>query len=153
MNNIKLFEEFDYGDNKPVQVVIGLLIKSSKNRFFLVHRGDGMKYWSLISGGQDSDDVDDISTIRREMEEELMLHDSSSIKIRHVRDENIPGKKRIFRYYVGYVDEEFEAHLDHENLDWGWFDPNGYSTINGDKQYWGLPYPLYPGLLDKIREF
>jgi hypothetical protein len=48
MDNIKLFEEFDYGDNKPVQVVIGLLIKSSKNRFFLVHRGDGMKYWSLI---------------------------------------------------------------------------------------------------------
>lgn len=154
MKLIKLFEEFEFSPSeRPVEVVVGLLIKSSAGRFFLVHRGDGGKFWSLMSGGQDSTDVDDVETIRREMAEELMLHDTSGIKIEFVREENIPGKNRVFRYYIGHVDKEFVAHLDHENLDWGWFNPNGDSIVNGHRHTWGLPYPLYPGLIDKISTF
>lgn len=153
MKRIKLFEEFEFSPSDKVEVVIGLLIKSARGRFFLVHRGDGGRFWSLMSGGQDSTDTDDIHTIRREMAEELMLRDTSGMKIEFVREENIPGKKRVFRYYIGHVDKEFDVRLDHENIDWGWFDPNGYSTINGHKQSWGLPFPLYPGLIQKITEF
>jgi 8-oxo-dGTP pyrophosphatase MutT (NUDIX family) len=154
MMRIKLYEEFEFVPvNRPVEVVVGLLIRSSKGRFFLVHRGDGARFWSLMSGGQDESDSDDITTIRREMSEELMLHDTSNIKIEYVGEENITSKRRVFRYYIAHVDKEFDAHLDHENLDWGWFHPHGDSMINGHRHTWGLPYPLYPGLLDKIVNF
>lgn len=154
MMRIKLFEEFEIiPANRPVEVVVGLLIRSSKGRFFLVHRGDGARFWSLMSGGQDESDSDDITTIRREMGEELMLHDTSNIKIEYVGEENITSKRRVFRYYIAHVDKEFDVHLDHENIDWGWFNPHGDSVINGHKHAWGLPYPLYPGLLDKIVNF
>jgi 8-oxo-dGTP pyrophosphatase MutT (NUDIX family) len=154
MMRIKLYEEFEFVPvNRPVEVVVGLLIRSSKGRFFLVHRGDGARFWSLMSGGQDESDSDDVTTIRREMSEELMLHDTSNIKIEYVGEENITSKRRVFRYYIAHVDKEFDAHLDHENLDWGWFHPHGDSMINGHRHTWGLPYPLYPGLLDKIVNF
>lgn len=137
---------------QPTETVVGLLIKCRRTgRILLVQRNDRNRYWSLLSGGQDETDTDDIHTIKREMQEELRMKDADSVEIIKVRDEIVAGGKRLFKYYEGFVDEEFSVILDDENLSWGWFDPKGISRINGESNTFGLPSRLYPGLEEKIQ--
>jgi len=137
---------------QPTETVVGLLIKCRRTgRILLVQRNDRNRYWSLLSGGQDETDTDDIHTIKREMQEELRVKDLDSVEIIKVRDEIVAGGKRLFKYYEGFVDEEFSVILDDENLSWGWFDPKGISRINGESNTFGLPSRLYPGLAEKIQ--
>jgi 8-oxo-dGTP pyrophosphatase MutT (NUDIX family) len=137
---------------QPTETVVGLLIKCRRTgRILLVQRNDRNRYWSLLSGGQDETDTDDIHTIKREMQEELRMKDPDSVEIIKVRDEIVAGGKRLFKYYEGFVDEEFSVILDDENLSWGWFDPKGISRINGESNTFGLPGVLYPGLREKIQ--
>ena len=137
---------------QPTETVVGLLIKCRRTgRILLVQRNDRNRYWSLLSGGQDETDTDDIHTIKREMQEELRMKDADSVEIIKVRDEIVAGGKRLFRYYEGFVDEEFSVILDDENLSWGWFDPKGISRVNGESNAFGLPSRLYPGLEEKIQ--
>jgi hypothetical protein len=155
MYHLKSFWEYWNGriaESVRQETVIGLLIRSRKTgRFFLVKRNDKNRYWSLLSGGQDAADRNDMSTIRREMGEELMLN-QMDIDIRPGGVELVKGGSRVFRWYMGWCGDEFSPHLDEENLDWGWFspDPKGESMVHGSYCQ-GLPSDLYPGLSDKIR--
>ena len=151
MKYLKSYKMFEFRQ-QPTETVVGLLIKCRRTgRIFLVQRNDRNRYWSLLSGGQDETDTDDIHTIKREMQEELRMKDPDSVEIIKVRDEIVAGGKRLFRYYEGFVDEEFSVILDDENLSWGWFDPKGISRINGESNTFGLPSRLYPGLAEKIQ--
>ena len=138
---------------QPTETVVGLLIKCrSTGRIFLVQRNDRNRFWSLLSGGQDETDTDDIHTIRREMQEELRIGDPDSIKIEKFGEELMAGGRRLFKYYQGFVDKEFSVILDDENISWGWFDPSGLSKVNGQSNLFGLPSRLYPGLKEKIQK-
>jgi 8-oxo-dGTP pyrophosphatase MutT (NUDIX family) len=151
MKYLKSYKMFEFRQ-QPTETVVGLLIKSrSTDRIFLVQRNDRNRYWSLLSGGQDETDNDDIHTIKREMREELRMNDPDSVEIVKVGDEIVAGGRRLFKYYQGFVDEEFSVILDDENLNWGWFDPKGISRINGESNTFGLPSGLYPGLIEKIQ--
>jgi 8-oxo-dGTP pyrophosphatase MutT (NUDIX family) len=137
---------------QPIETVVGMLIKCRRTgRIFLVQRNDRNRYWSLLSGGQDETDSDDIHTIKREMQEELRMKDPDSVEIVKVGDEIVAGGRRLFKYYEGFVDEEFSVILDDENISWGWFDQNDLSRVNGQSNMFGLPKRLYPGLIEKIQ--
>ncbi len=152
MKYLREFNMFEFR-KQPTETVVGLLIKSrSTGRVFLVQRNDRNRFWSLLSGGQDETDLDDIHTIRREMQEELRISDPDSIKIEKVGEELMTGGRRLFKYYQGFVDKEFSVILDDENISWGWFDPNGLSKVNGQSNLFGLPNRLYPGLKEKIQK-
>jgi len=143
---------FEFRQN-PIETVVGMLIKCRRTgRIFLVQRNDRNRYWSLLSGGQDETDTDDIHTIKREMQEELRIKDSDSLEIVKVGDEIVAGGRRLFKYYQGFVDEEFSVILDDENISWGWFDQNDLSRVNGQSNMFGLPKRLYPGLIEKIQK-
>ena len=151
MKYLRLYKMFEFRQ-QPTETVVGLLIKCRRTgRILLVQRNDRNRYWSLLSGGQDETDTDDIHTIKREMQEELRMKDPDSVEIIKVRNEIVAGGKRLFKYYEGFVDEEFSVILDDENLSWGWFDPKGISRINGESNTFGLPDVLYPGLREKIQ--
>lgn len=151
MKYLRSYKMFEFRQ-QPTETVVGMLIKCRKTgRVFLVQRNDRNRYWSLLSGGQDETDTDDIHTIRREMQEELRLKDPDSVEIIKVGDELAAGGRRLFKYYQGFVDEEFSAILDDENISWGWFDPNGLSKVNGQWNMFGLPKRIYPGLIEKIQ--
>lgn len=151
MKYLRSYKMFEFRQ-QPTETVVGLLIKCRRTgRILLVQRNDRNRYWSLLSGGQDETDTDDIHTIKREMQEELRVKDLDSVEIIKVRDEIVAGGKRLFKYYEGFVDEEFSVILDDENLSWGWFDPKGISRINGESNTFGLPSRLYPGLAEKIQ--
>ena len=150
--HIRDFRIFEFVDN-GVNVVVGLLIMCrSTGRVFLVQRNDPNKNWSLLSGGYDPNvDVDYLDCLRREMKEELFKDMGKiDIEIKNGGDEFIGSKNRNFKYFYGFVDKEFDVILDDENLKWGWFNPNGRSTINGSENTLGLPDNLYPGLKQKI---
>ncbi len=85
------------------------------------------------------------------MQEELRMSDPDSVEIIKVVDEIVAGGRRLFKYYEGFVDEEFSVILDDENISWGWFDPKGLSKVNGVSNMFGLPNRLYPGLKEKIQ--
>jgi len=151
MKYLRLYKMFEFRQ-QPTETVVGLLIKSrSTGRIFLVQRNDRNRYWSLLSGGQDETDTDDIHTIKREMLEELRINNPDSVEMVKVGDEIVAGGKRLFKYYEGYVDNEFSVILDDENISWGWFDPKGLSKVNGVSNMFGLPNRLYPGLIEKIQ--
>ena len=151
MKYLRSYKMFEFRQ-QPTETVVGLLIKCRRTgRILLVQRNDRNRYWSLLSGGQDETDTDDIHTIKREMHEELRMKDPDSVEIIKVRNEIVAGGKRLFKYYEGFVDEEFSVILDDENLSWGWFDPKGISRINGESNTFGLPGVLYPGLREKIQ--
>lgn len=136
---------------QPVETVVGLLILcKATGRVFLVHRNDRNRYWSLLSGGQDEGESD-LETLRREMMEELRLDLFDSLGARAAGEEILAGGRRIFRLYFGECQKEFRPILDDENLSWGWFDPKGLSSVNGDHRFWGLPSRLYPGLAENIK--
>lgn len=151
MKYLKSYKMFEF-KQQPTETVVGLLIKSRiTGRIFLVQRNDRNRYWSLMSGGQDETDTDDIHTIKREMKEELRMSNPDSVEIVKAGDEIVAGGRRLFKYYQGFVDEEFSVILDDENISWGWFDPNGLSRVNGQSNMFGLPNRLYPGLIEKIQ--
>jgi 8-oxo-dGTP pyrophosphatase MutT (NUDIX family) len=150
--HIRDFRIFEFVDN-DVSVVVGLLIMcKSTGRVFLVQRNDTNKNWSLLSGGYDPNvDVDYLDCLRREMKEELFRDMTKiDIEIKNGGDEFIKSKNRNFKYFYGFVDEEFDVILDDENLKWGWFKPEGRSILNGSQATFGLPDNLYPGLKQKI---
>jgi 8-oxo-dGTP pyrophosphatase MutT (NUDIX family) len=149
---IRDFRIFEYVNN-GVDVVVGLLILcKSTGRVFLIQRNDKNKYWSILTGGYDpNNDINYLDCIKREMEEELRFRDIKSISIQNGGDEFIQSKNRNFKYYYGVVEKEFSVILDDENLNWGWFSPNGESMINGHINTFGLPDNLYPGVIQKIQ--
>lgn len=149
---IKDFRIFEHIDN-GVEVVVGLLIMcKSTGRIFLIQRNDKNQYWSLLSGGYDpKQDHNYLDCIKREMGEELRFKNVTSIDIKRGGDEFIQHKMRNFKYFFGFVDKEFSVILDDENLNWGWFHPNGESVINGQFNTFGFPKSLYPGLTQKIQ--
>ena len=149
---IRDFRIFEYVNN-GVDVVVGLLILcKSTGRVFLIQRNDKNKYWSILTGGYDpNNDINYLDCIRREMEEELRFRDIKSISIQNGGDEFIQSKNRNFKYYYGVVEKEFSVILDDENLNWGWFNPNGESIINGHINTFGLPDNLYPCVIQKIQ--
>lgn len=151
MKYLRSYKMFEFRQ-QPIETVVGMLIKCRRTgRIFLVQRNDRNRYWSLLSGGQDETDSDDIHTIKREMQEELRMKDPDSVEIVKVGDEIVAGGRRLFKYYEGFVDEEFSVILDDENISWGWFDQNDLSRVNGQSNMFGLPKRLYPGLIEKIQ--
>ena len=151
MKYLRSYKMFEFRQ-PPTETVVGLLIKCRKTgRIFLVQRNDRNRVWSLLSGGQDETDTDDIHTIKREMREELRINNPDSVEIVKVGDEIVANGRRLFKYYEGFVDEEFSVILDDENISWGWFDPNGLSKVNGQSNMFGLPKRLYTGLIEKIQ--
>jgi len=145
LNTYKMFEF-----NVQIETVVGLLMLCEKTgRVFLVQRNDRNLYWSMLSGGQDEGEQD-LETLRREMREELRIRDFDSIDISPAGEELLIGGKRLFKLYFGLCDEEFQPTLDDENMNWGWFDPNGISKVNGEHNFYGLPERLYPGMREKI---
>lgn len=90
--------------------------------------------WGLISGGIE-DDEEVLEGLKREVKEECQIDpDIIDYELKFDEDER-DGK---FYYYEGLTDSEFIPTLDHENLDWGWFEKDD------------LPDPLYPEIDSKI---
>ena len=120
---------------------VGCLIQcETTKRFFLLHRNDLKPTWALMSGGVDEGETP-IEALKREIVEELSIN-PNIIRIEFERTEKIPERpNREFNYFKGYVNKEFKATLDHENLAYRW------CSIDE------LPQPLYPGLLTKIKTF
>jgi len=117
----------------------GVLIKCIKTgNVFLLLRNDKKPTWALMSGSIDAGE-NVIDGLKREIHEELLIN-PSNIVFNFIRIEQIPSKNREFHYYEGFVKEEFKPILDEENLNYGWFPK--------DK----LPAPLYPDLIDKIKD-
>ena len=121
------------------EIVAGILIKCSKtNNVLLLLRNDTTPVWALVSGGVNKNE-DVVAAIKREIYEELFIK-PNDIEIKFSGIEHLPIKNREFHYYEGISEIEFKPILDHENLNWGWFNKNE------------LPSPLYHGLLEKIQK-
>lgn len=119
------------------RIVAGVLIKCVEtNNVLLLYRNDKTPTWALVSGGI-SKGENPLEGLKREIYEE-MFADPSKIDFKFVRVEHIPEKNIDFYYYEGFTMSEFTPILDHENLNFGWF--------NKDK----LPSPLFRGLAEKI---
>lgn len=115
-----------------------LMISRETSRLFLLRRSNEGKHplvWSLLSGEMNPGESP-IETLKREIVEEIQIS-PDIIKINYVYTEK--AKSLHFHYFIGFVDGEFEPTLDHENVDFGWFEH--------DK----LPSPLFPGLNEKIK--
>ena len=124
-------------EKEVVNVAAGVLIKcTSTNRVLLLLRNDKKPTWALMSGGiEEGEDV--MAGLIREIDEEMNI-DGSIIDFNFMTIERVPRKNLEFHYYEGFVDKEFKPVLDHENLNYGWFDIDN------------LPSPLYPGLDIKV---
>lgn len=124
-------------ENNPKKIVAGVLIKCIEtNRVFLLLRNDKIPTWALMSGTID-DGENIMDGLKREIYEEL-FHRANDIQFKKIRVEQIPEKNIEFHYYQGLTNKEFIPILDHENLNYGWFDKDN------------LPSPLYKGLDEKI---
>lgn len=119
---------------------VGVLIKCDKtDKIFLMLRNDKRPTWSLVSGGLENGE-EPIDCLKREVSEELSI-DPNIINYKKVGVEDIPSKNLTFHYYEGLTSNEFIPKLDHENLEWGWFEKDN------------LPSPLYTGMEQKIKNF
>ena len=124
-------------ETKPKKIAAGVLIQCTETgRVFLLFRNDRVPIWSLMSGGVDEGETP-IEALKREMFEELFVR-PNVVQFKPIRVEQIPERNMEFHYFEGLTNSEFLPILDHENLDFGWFDK--------DK----LPSPLYKGLAEKI---
>lgn len=116
----------------------GVLVKArDTGRVFLMLRCPSPNHgltWGLISGGVEVEE-DILEGLKREVREETQI-DPRIIDYTPISDEE--ERDGRFYYYEGFTDSEFIPTLDHENLDWGWFDKDD------------LPEPLYPELDTKI---
>jgi len=123
-----------------MRISIGIVIISrTTNKILLVERNDYNKYWSMITGGFEKNDLTHLNTIKREMYEELEL-DYNLVNIKRGSIEFLKDKNMIFKWYIGLVDYEFDPILCNENLSYGWFDINE------------VPNNLYPNLMDKLQQ-
>lgn len=119
----------------------GILIQcTTSGRYFLLKRAAGPHQgtWALLSGKMEQGD-DSLGAIKREIGEEIKI-DPNSIDIKFINKETNQTSGTVFYYYRGYVEKEFEATLDHENLAYGWFSKDE------------LPQPLFPRLEQKIQQ-
>ena len=116
---------------------VGVLIKcETTDKIFLMLRNDKIPTWSLVSGGLEIGEKP-IECLKREIIEELSIN-PNSINYKKIGVEEIADKNLTFHYYEGLTSKEFTPKLDHENLEWGWFDKKN------------LPSPLYRGMKEKI---
>ena len=126
-------------ENKKVSA--GVMIKCTKtDKIFLALRSKGGRNgetWNLIAGGIEDSDESVLEGLKREITEELQI-DPELIDYTFIRKEE--EKNQDFHYYEVFTKSEFIPTLDHENLDWGWYDK--------DK----LPSPLYPNISKKIND-
>jgi len=121
----------------------GVMIKcTDTGKIFLALRskgGENGETWNIIAGGIEESDDSVLDGLKREIGEELQIN-PDLIDYKFVKKEPVEGKNVDFHYYEGTVDKEFTPTLDHENLDWGWYDKDE------------LPSPLYPNLKSKINK-
>jgi 8-oxo-dGTP pyrophosphatase MutT (NUDIX family) len=119
-------------------LVGGVLIKCSKtNKLLLLLRNDGNKEekWSFVTGGIDSGESV-LDGLKREVSEEIGV-DPDIIKYKFIDTFDIDNNK-VLHYYEGLVDEEFEAKINFEHHEYGWFGIDD------------LPSPLFKGTKEKI---
>jgi 8-oxo-dGTP pyrophosphatase MutT (NUDIX family) len=125
--------------NTEKKKAAGVLVKClPTNKVLLLLRSDICTYpktWSLISGGIDGDE-EIFDGLRREVGEEIGI-DPNYIIYRYQNEES--QKDIDFYYYEGYVGKEFRPRINEEHLDYVWCDLDS------------LPTPLFPGLLEKIK--
>lgn len=129
-------------EQKSKKIAAGVLIKClNSDKILLLLRNDGAdepNTWSLVSGGIHKDE-DVIDGLKREVEEEMSI-DPKVIIFKKIGVDHVPEKNLDFHYYEGFTNSEFIPKLDHENLDFGWYDKDE------------LPSPLYPKLSTKIKK-
>ena len=125
---------------KPNRTAAGVLVKCIEtNRILLLLRndkGDEPNTWALVSGGVDPGE-NVLEGLKREVHEEMMIN-PNIIEYKFINKTHIVQKNMDFYYFKGFTKSQFIPRLDHENMDFGWFDK--------DK----LPAPLYPDLINNI---
>ena len=113
-----------------------LLICEKTGRFLLLKRNNFAHYpntWSIVSGGVDKGETQ-LQGAQRELYEETQIKsDNIEFALFEEQIEITP-----FTFFIGYCDEEYHCILDHENVDWGWFDMEN------------LPEPLFPTLYSSL---
>ena len=124
------------------RVSAGVLVKCIEtDRILLLLRndyGDEPNTWALVSGGIDTGE-NVLEGLKREVNEEMQI-DPNIIQYKFVMKKHVKDKNMDFYYYEGFTKSEFIPKLDHENLDYGWFDKDN------------LPTPLYPGLSNELNK-
>lgn len=131
----KLSESLMEYDNK--RIVAGVLIKCAKtDEILLLLRNDKIPTWALVSGNIEKGE-NPLEALKREIYEELFIN-PNKIEFKFMRIEHIPDKNIDFYYYEGLTNSKFTPILDHENLNFGWFNKEN------------LPTPLFKGLAEKI---
>lgn len=121
------------------KIAAGVLIKCLPTKTVLLLLRSNLcknpQTWSLISGEiENNEDIFD--GLKREVSEEIGI-DPNYIIYRYKDEEN--QKNLDFHYYEGYVGKEFIPRINEEHLDYIWCDLDS------------LPTPLYPGVLEKIK--
>ncbi len=154
----------EYLDQKIIestqeQEVVGALIKAKKtSRVLLLLRNDEKPKWALMSGTMEKGE-DPLTTIKREISEELQVSDDviNNIEFKRIRTEYIkipqkennkgeiiPETTRIFHYYQAFVEDEFEPQIQNdpnkENIVYEWVSLEDVNKLQ----------PIYPGLKAKI---
>ena len=127
-------------EEKKRRIAAGVLVKcTTTGKVLLLLRNDVAdepNTWALVSGGVDPGE-DILEGLKREVNEEMQI-DPNIITYKFVEEFKVEEKNMNFYYYEGFTNSEFIPTLDHENLDWGWFDKED------------LPTPLYPDIKSKI---
>jgi 8-oxo-dGTP pyrophosphatase MutT (NUDIX family) len=124
---------------KKKQAVGILIVARNTGRIFLLQRSASAgrsHLWALLSGGMEQGE-NPLNTVAREIREEIQIN--PSIIDFHFITKEIT-QRNDFYYYIGFTNSEFKPTLNHENEDWGWFNPDS------------LPKPMFPGLVDKIEQ-
>jgi len=127
---------FESVNNKGV----GVLIKADNtNKVLLLKRccAPHANTWSMLSGGIDSGE-NKLEALKREIMEEIQIEANDKLELNYQYSED--DGKYDFSYYKGTTKEEFTPTLNNENLEFGWFSVDE------------LPEPLYPKILNKIKE-
>jgi 8-oxo-dGTP pyrophosphatase MutT (NUDIX family) len=127
-------------EGKKKRIAAGVLVKCNQTgRILLLLRndyGDEPNTWSLVSGGIDEGE-EVLEGLKREVKEEMSI-DPDIISYKFIEKKYFSSKNLEFHYYEGLTNSEFIPTLDHENLEFGWFDKSD------------LPSPLYPNMKGKI---
>jgi len=117
----------------------GVLIKClPTNKVLLLLRSEICLYpntWCLVSGEIEKDE-EIFEGLKREVKEEIGI-DPNYIIYKYIKEEN--NKDLDFYLYEGYVGKEFKPKINEEHIDYVWCDLDS------------LPNPLYPDMLEKIK--
>lgn len=106
-------------EETKIQAAGVLIFCKTTDRVFLLLRNDRIPSWSLMSGTLNEGE-DPLTGLQREIVEELSIN-PLLIDYEYLYSELTPNQRTMFSYYKGYVAEEFTPILDHENLNYGWF--------------------------------